>query len=168
MNNMGLFFNVLKKKPVDKTLRAIVSGRTIPIETVSDETFASKVLGDGIAFEPSGSHAVLSPADGVVISASPDMPHAIGLQLKFGLDILIHIGIDTVDMGGEGFKLLVSEGQKVKTGQPLVQFDLEAIAAAGHPSTTMMIFTDSDQTAGIQLFNDIPVTAGETVVASLP
>ncbi len=164
---MGLLFDVLKKKPVDKSLRAIVNGQTVPIETVADETFASKVLGDGIAFEPAGSQAVLAPADGVVISASPDMPHAVGLQLKIGLDILIHIGIDTVEMEGKGFTMLVTEGQKVKAGQPLVQFDMDAIAAAGHPATSMLIFTDQDQTKGLELFPGIPVTAGETVIGRL-
>ncbi len=156
-------FHLFKKLPADQKLRAIVSGTVIPIEEVPDPVFSGKVLGDGIAFLPAMG-CVTAPASGTITAA---MPHAVGLTLDIGLDILIHIGIDTIEMQGEGFQLLTSEGQKVKTGQPLVKFDRDAIASAGHSDTIMMIFTDESQTSDLKMFSGMEAVAKETVVAEI-
>lgn len=161
---MGLFGFGKKEKVND--LKAILTGKVIPIEQVPDETFAGKLLGDGIAFEPENDCVVVAPAPCTVISASEDMKHACGIQLDNGLELLIHIGIDTVDMNGDGFEILVKEGQKVKTGTPLVRFDAEKIKAAGHPATTMLIITDAAENKNITFDVDKQVTKAETTVCT--
>lgn len=136
-------FSFLKKKEDEKNLKAILTGKTVPIEEVPDKTFATKILGDGVAFEPENDDTICAPGEGVVISASEDMKHACGIKLLNGIEVLLHIGIDTVSMNGEGFTLLVKEGDKVSAGTPLIRFDIEKIKAAGFPATTMLIVTDS-------------------------
>ena len=162
-------FSLFKKKEeqidMPDTLYAILSGRTIPIETVPDEIFAGKLLGDGVAFEAIDEPLVVAPADCEIISASEDMKHACGMKLANGMEILIHIGIDTVDMQGDGFEVLVQEGNMVEKGTPLIQFDIEKIKAAGHPTTTMMIVTDMGQAREICFETGQSVSAGVTKIA---
>ena len=95
-----------------------------------------------------------------------DTGHACGLTLANGVELLIHVGVDTVDMGGDGFKLLVKEGDHVRAGEPLIEFDPEKIRAAGHPCTTMLIVTGEGSAAGITMHTGMEVKAGETTVIS--
>ena len=95
-----------------------------------------------------------------------DTGHACGLTLPNGVELLIHVGVDTVDMGGDGFKLLVNEGDHVKAGQKLIEFDPEKIKAAGHPCTTMLIVTAEGSAANIQMHSGMEAKAGETTVIS--
>lgn len=95
-----------------------------------------------------------------------DSKHACGLTLSNGMEVLLHVGIDTVDMQGDGFQYLVSEGQKVSAGTPLIQFDRNKIKAAGHPDTTVCIITEPGDAKNIQFFTDLKGTAKETVVAA--
>lgn len=125
--------------PVDFT--AFLSGKTLPITEVPDATFAEKVLGDGIAIEPTD-NILVSPVDAVVEQTMEGSNHAIGLVMANGLEILLHIGLDTVAMNGDGFKIHVAEGDRVKAGQELITFDPEKIKAAGHPLTTIMVITN--------------------------
>ena len=159
------FLVFLKNKNGDDCMRAIVSGEVRPIETVEDEVFSAKVLGDGLAFEPDKSQSVLAPAAAVVTTADETMPHAIGLKLANGAEVLIHVGIDTVAMNGRGFRLLAGKGTKVKGGQPLVEFDREEILASGHPATIMLVVTDTAQHS-MRLISGMKAAAGETVVAT--
>ena len=115
-------------------------GTILPLEEVKDETFASKVLGDGVAVQPSAGQ-VFAPVDAVVTNLA-DTRHAIGLQSRGGNEILIHIGIDTVQLGGKFFKAHVKDGDTVQKGQLLIEFDLEQIKKAGYGTTIPMIFTD--------------------------
>lgn len=115
-------------------------GTILPLEEVKDETFASKVLGDGVAVQPSAGQ-VFAPVDAVVTNLA-DTRHAIGLQSRGGNEILIHIGIDTVQLGGKFFKAHVKNGDTVQKGQLLIEFDLEQIKKAGYGTTIPMIFTD--------------------------
>lgn len=119
-------------------LRQPLEGRVVPIEEVPDPTFATGIMGPGIAIEPTGD-LVVAPADATV-SMAFRTGHAVALTLdEGGTELLIHIGLDTVAMDGEGFEVLVSQGDKVTAGTPLVRFDPAKIAAAGHPSVTPVV-----------------------------
>ena len=148
-----------------KELKSILDGKVIPITEVEDEVFSQKIMGDGVAIEPTNT-VVTAPADCEVSVVMADTGHACGLTLANGVELLIHVGVDTVDMGGDGFKLLVKEGDRVKAGQPLIQFDPEKIRAAGHPCTTMLIVTAEGSASGIAMHTGMDVKAGETVVIS--
>ena len=148
-----------------KELKSILDGKVIPITEVEDEVFSQKIMGDGVAIEPTNT-VVTAPADCEVSVVMADTGHACGLTLANGVELLIHVGVDTVDMGGDGFKLLVKEGDHVKAGQPLIQFDPEKIRAAGHPCTTMLIVTAEGSASGIAMHTGMDVKAGETVVIS--
>ncbi len=148
-----------------KELKSILDGKVIPITEVEDEVFSQKIMGDGVAIEPTNT-VVTAPADCEVSVVMADTGHACGLTLANGVELLIHVGVDTVDMGGDGFKLLVKEGDHVKAGQPLIEFDSEKIRAAGHPCTTMLIVTAEGSASGIAMHTGMDVKAGETVVIS--
>jgi len=122
-------------------LHACLVGESINIEQVKDPVFAQKSMGEGVAFIPELGE-VISPADGVIVTAFPT-GHAVGLRLETGVEILIHVGINTVELNGAHFELLIQEGDVVRRGQPLIRFDMAAIKAAGYDLTTMMIVTNS-------------------------
>ena len=150
-----------KKASVE--LKAGLTGRVIPISEVPDEVFSQCVMGNGIAIEPE-SDTVVSPADAEVGVVMADTGHACGLVLDNGAELLIHVGIDTVDMGGDGFELLVKEGEAVKQGQPLIRFDPEKIRAAGHPTVTVFIVTDEGNYETAEYLSGMDGKAGETTV----
>ena len=144
---------------------AFISGKTLAIEDVPDQTFAQKVLGDGIAIEPVD-NVLVAPVDSIVEQTMEGSNHAVGLVMNNGLEILLHVGLDTVDMKGEGFTIHVNEGDRVKAGDKLITFDPEKIKAAGHPLTTMMVITND---AGYQTFTfnaGIDGEAGKTKIAT--
>ena len=126
-----------------ETLAAPVKGTLVTLSDVPDEVFASGTMGQGIAIEPE-ENVVKSPVAGTVSLVYPT-GHAIGITSDKGAEILIHIGIDTVNLKGKHFKALIEQGQKVTVGTPLVEFDYQAIQAAGYAPTVMMIVTNSDQ-----------------------
>lgn len=148
-----------------KELKSVLDGKVIPIDQVQDEVFSQKIMGDGIAIEPSNT-TVTAPADCDVTVVMADTGHACGLTLANGVELLIHVGVDTVDMGGDGFHLLVKEGDHVKAGQKLIEFDPEKIRAAGHPCTTMLVVTSEGSTAGLTMYSGMDAKAGETTVIS--
>ena len=132
----------------DTVLSACLNGTVVPLADVKDEAFASGVLGDGIAIEPSDGELV-APADGE-ISSIFETHHAVGMTTADGAELLMHIGIDTVKLGGKHFTYLVNEGDKVKKGQPLIRFELEAIKAEGYPVTTPVIVCNTDDYAAVE------------------
>lgn len=146
-----------------KELKSILDGKVMPIEEAPDDVFSQKIMGDGLAIEPSNT-VVTAPADCEVSIVMADTGHACGLTLANGLELLIHVGVDTVDMGGDGFKLLVKEGDHVKCGDPLIEFDPEKIKAAGHPCTTMLIVTGEGSAANITMHSGMEAKAGATPV----
>ena len=148
-----------------KELKSILDGKVMPIEEAPDDVFSQKIMGDGVAIEPSNT-VVTAPADCDVSVVMADTGHACGLTLPNGVELLIHVGVDTVDMGGEGFRLLVNEGDHVKAGQPLIEFDPEKIRAAGHPCTTMLIVTAEGNAANVKMHSGMDAKAGETAVIS--
>lgn len=114
----------------------------IPSEEVPDETFAAGVLGRGVGIEHTEG-IVVAPFDGV-ISFTADTKHAVGISSADGIELSIHVGVDTVAMKGDGFQCFVTEGQKVCIGDKLISFDQEKIAAAGHPDVVVVLVSDSD------------------------
>ena len=131
----------------DTVLSACLNGTVVPLADVKDEAFASGVLGDGIAIEPTDGELV-APADGE-ISSTFETHHAVGMTTADGAELLMHIGIDTVKLGGKHFTYLVNEGDKVKKGQRLIRFELEAIKAEGYPVTTPLIVCNTDDYAAV-------------------
>lgn len=122
-------------------LQAIVDGKCIALEKVPEEMFASKALGDGVAFIPVDDF-IVAPGDCTVSMMNEEMKHAIGLKFSNGLELLIHVGIDTVRLEGKGFEQLVSEGQKVTGGTTLLKFDRAILKEDGYNDIIMMIITD--------------------------
>lgn len=122
-------------------IKAPLSGRIIPLEEIPDQVFSQGVLGEGVGIEPTD-NVVLAPADGEVSTVMEDSGHACGLLLDNGVELLIHVGMDTVSMGGDGFQLHVKEGDRVRLGDKLITFDPEKIRQAGHPITTAFVVTE--------------------------
>lgn len=125
-----------------------VSGKITALETVNDPTFAQKLLGEGFAVIPSDGE-IKAPADGC-IEVAYETGHAVGMKTVSGTELLIHVGIDTVSLNGEGFELLVSSGQKVKKGDTLIRADLELLGEKGMDSTVMVILTGGETAADVQ------------------
>jgi sugar PTS system EIIA component len=134
-------FGIFKKKEILQFNSPIV-GKAIDICGVPDEVFASGMLGVGIAFEPSEG-VVYSPCDGEIVQIFPTK-HAVGIKSTEGIEILVHIGIDTVILKGEGFETLVNAGDLVKKGDKLITFDLETIRSRAKSILTPMIITNMD------------------------
>ncbi len=124
------------------TLRQPVEGKVVPLSSVPDPTFAEQIMGPGVAIEPTGS-TIVAPAD-CTVGAIFETSHAIALVLDDGTELLIHVGIDTVQMKGDGFRTLVQKGDRVTAGTRLVEFDLQKITAAGHPAITPVIVLNNE------------------------
>lgn len=131
------------------TLYAPLAGEVIALEQIPDETFASGVLGQGFGIRPTAP-CVYAPFDGTV-TQTMDSRHAVGITSADGVEVLIHVGVDTVGMKGEGFELLCREGDKVKCGQQLLRFDPEKIKAAGLSDVTTVVITNSDDFAVVSV-----------------
>lgn len=135
-------------------------GELIPLADVPDDVFSQKVMGDGFAVIPANGR-VVAPVSGTAVSVFPT-GHAVGIQTKDGIECIVHVGLDTVELNGEGFKPLISQGDKVKAGQPVIEFDKDFIEEKGYNLTTMVVFP-----SGYDHAFDLgkkTVTAGEQVV----
>lgn len=124
------------------TVMAPIDGTVIPLEQIPDETFATAILGPGCGIEPTGD-TVYAPFDGTITQVASTL-HAIGITSDDGIELLIHIGMDTIALRGSGFTPLVREGQAVKAGTPLLNVDLDAIRAAGLSTESAVIVTNAD------------------------
>ena len=124
------------------TVKAPARGAVIAREDIEDETFASGVLGDGVGIKPAAGY-IVAPFDGEITSVA-DSKHAIGIASPSGMELLIHVGVDTVAMNGDGFDPQVAEGDQVKAGQLLLNFDIDKIKAANHPDTVVVLLTNAD------------------------
>lgn len=158
----------LKKKNQEKTikeLKACVSGNVVPITEVKDEVFSSKALGDGIAIEPE-ENIITAPCDGMISIVMEDTRHAVGLTLNNGAEILIHEGLDTVEMNGEGFELFVKAGDKVKAGDRLLKFDAELIKDRGLEKTCVIILTNTEEFPDVLYRSGIHANQNQTEVIS--
>ncbi len=132
----------------EEAVKSPVRGRIIPLSEVSDETFSSEMLGTTVAVEPEDGR-VVSPCDGEVINVF-DTGHAVCIATKSGGELLIHIGVDTVKLGGKGFTKKVSDGQQVRAGDVLIEADLDTIRAEGYPAATMVILTNADEYSEVE------------------
>ena len=128
---------------------APIKGNVIPSAKIPDETFAAGVLGEGVGIEPALG-VVYAPFDGE-ISSTTETKHAVGISSPDGMELLIHVGINTVAMEGDGFELFCAEGDKVKAGQKLMTFDIEKIKKAGYSTTTAVLVTNSDDYSGLDI-----------------
>ena len=144
------------------TVKAPLSGKILPIEEVPDEVFSQGILGEGVGIDPT-SNTVVAPADAVVSTVMEESRHAVGLRLDNGAELLIHVGMDTVEMKGDGFVYHIREGQRVHTGDPLITFDPEKIKAAGHPIITAFVVSDPGDTSPT-FTTGMEAKVGETAV----
>lgn len=143
------------------TVFAPATGRGVALADVPDPVFSGGVLGEGYGIWPEEG-VIYAPVSGVVSATTPTM-HALGLTSKDGLEILIHVGVDTVEMRGDGFISFVKQDEEVKAGQPLMSFDLKKIHAAKHPEVIIIAITNTSELAGVT-----PVEPTEKIEAGTP
>ncbi|ARK29472.1 PTS sugar transporter subunit IIA [Halalkalibacter krulwichiae] len=149
-------------QPKEEVLHAPLTGKTVAIEEVPDPTFAQKMMGDGFAIEPTEGK-VVSPVSGEIMQVFPTK-HAIGIKTEAELEILIHIGLETVGMNGEGFTAHIKEGDRVQVGDLLVDFDIDLVRERAASTITPIVITNMDLLDSIDKELNIEVTAGETPV----
>lgn len=137
-----MFFGFKKKEAGNGQIFATQNGKAIPITEVPDPVFADKILGDGVAMLPASS-TVVSPADGEVVNVA-DTYHAYGIQTADGLELLIHVGINTVELKGRGFDNHVKVGDRVKVGTPLCDVDWDVVREAGYETYTPIVITNME------------------------
>jgi glucose-specific phosphotransferase system IIA component len=172
---MGLFDNVLNKKnksaPIlqteKNTIYAPVSGKFIELVDFPDEAFSDGILGQGCGIQPT-EEIIKAPFNGEVIQLQ-DSQHALGLQSEDGMELLIHIGVDTVSMNGKGFRSLVKKGERVVMGQDLIEFKMAEIKKAGLNSAVAVIVTNSDDYNSVKVIpsDDVSVNAPIIIVESV-
>ena len=156
--------NTVHFKGVTEEVYSVADGQVIALEQVKDPVFAQKMMGDGFAVEPANGN-IVSPVSGTVSSIFPTK-HALGLVTEAGLEVLVHIGLDTVSLEGKPFTVHVSEGQKVAAGDLLVTADLDAIRAAGRETSTVVVFTNGDVLKSVKL-EQTGSLAAKTAVAKV-
>lgn len=155
-------FEFLKKKEINLDICSPVDGECIKIDEVNDEVFSAKMMGDGFAVKPS-SNIVCTPIEGKIATVA-DTKHAFGVERKDGMEVLVHIGLNTVDLKGEGFEVLGRQGTKVKAGDPMIRFDKEFMEGKGVDLTTIVIFTAGyENEVNLDSYGSI-VKAGETLM----
>ena len=150
-------------KSLAMSVKACVSGKLVDMTEVPDEMFSKKMMGDGVAIEPT-TDTVVAPADGEVTMVMADSNHAVGLRFDNGAELLIHIGLDTVNLQGKGFTCFVKQGDKVKAGDKLIQFDQKVIKDAGYNDIVMMAITNSAEYPQLKKAADGTVTSASSDV----
>ena len=156
--------NTVHYKGVTEDIYSVADGQVVALEQVEDPVFAQKMMGDGFAVEPANGN-IVSPVTGTVSSIFPTK-HALGLVTDSGLEVLVHIGLDTVSLEGKPFTVHVSEGQKVAAGDLLVTADLDAIREAGRKTSTVVVFTNGDVLKSVKL-EQTGSLAAKTAVAKV-
>jgi PTS system glucose-specific IIA component len=136
-------FNFLKKTSLNNIIKAPISGKCIALEDINDGVFSAKMLGDGVAIDTTGDVAY-APCDGV-ITAIVASKHAFGMQLHNGMELLVHIGLETVTLGGEGFTVLVNENDEVKQGTPIIKIDRAFMESKGISLITPIVIVSEGQ-----------------------
>ena len=153
------------RKQIPESVKIRLNRIKTAIEDVPDKAFSEKTMGTGIAIIPDKG-IITAPADGTVVMTTDKTGHALGLVLTTGMEILIHIGIDTVKMNGDGFKTMVKSQDEVKAGDELIKFDIEKIKQAGFDPITVMVITNFDQYTALQFAKTDEAEAGKTVIAT--
>ena len=152
----------VKVVQAEEEIKSPVKGKVIPLAEVTDETFASEMLGTTVAIEPEDGK-IVAPCDAEVLNVF-DTGHAVCLTTQSGGELLIHVGVDTVKMEGKGFTKKVSDGAKVHAGDVLIEADLDTIRAAGYPATTMVILTNADDFAEVTKAEPGPAAIDQTIM----
>lgn len=145
-----------------RTVIAPIAGRVVPLAEVNDKVFASKALGDGVGIVPSDGH-VVAPVSGVLVTV-PDSGHAFGIKTDDGVEVLVHVGIDTVQLGGKGFELDVTKDQRVEAGDLMAKVDLDAIKEAGFDTTTIVVVINTAALKSVVPAGAGDVSTGDTVI----
>ncbi|MCA0253563.1 MAG: glucose PTS transporter subunit IIA [Actinobacteria bacterium] len=148
------------------TVGAPIAGKVIALDEVPDPVFASRALGDGVGIVPTAGR-VVAPVSGTMITVA-NTGHAFGLKTDDGVEVLVHVGIDTVKMAGKGFEVLVSDGQRVEAGAPLATVDLDAVTAAGYSTTTIVVVLNTAALASVTPKPGIEVATGDPVIDVRP
>ena len=150
-------------KATDTDFVAAASGKLEHLEDVHDDVFSKKMVGDGYAVEPTDGK-IVAPAAGTIVSVMKNTKHAITMKTDAGLEVLIHMGLDTVELEGKPFDVKVSDGEKVSAGQELAVMNLEDIKTAGKDTTIIVTVTNAAHVAGMTSFDDQAIKAGQKVM----
>ena len=150
------------KRNKNYKIQAVVDGSSIDIEKVNDSTFSQKIMGDGIAISPDNG-IVVAPCDGK-ITVLPESKHAFGILSDDGVEVLVHIGVDTVDLKGQGFENKVYQGSIVKQGDPIITFEREKLISQGVDCTTIVIVLNQSEFSDIKCMTGGAVVAGQNTV----
>ncbi len=164
---MGLFdklFGSKENKSVEVEIYAPISGEIVNIEDVPDVVFSEKIVGDGVAIRPIG-NKIVAPVDGV-IGKIFETNHAFSMESKEGVELFVHFGIDTVELKGEGFTRIAQEGQSVKRGDTVIEFDLPLLESKAKSVLTPIVISNMDEISCI-VKKSGEVVAGESVVLAL-
>ncbi|AKP66553.1 PTS sugar transporter subunit IIA [Companilactobacillus ginsenosidimutans] len=154
---MGLF----SRKNKQENLFAPIDGQLIPLDQVKDDVFSKKMMGDGFAVEPNDG-TVVSPVEGTVSSVFPTK-HAMMIESKEGLEIMLHLGLDTVELNGEPFDVTVKEGQSLTAGQQIASMDLDKITQSNKETTVIVIVSNMDKVKSLSDVRQKNVSAGDVV-----
>lgn len=155
-------FSIFKKAIPSNAVTAVATGRLIPLEKVKDEVFAKKMLGEGVAIIPEG-EVIAAPCSGQLMMIYPTL-HAFGIRNDDGLEILVHIGIDTVKLKGKGFKCYVNEGDRVQVGDKIIRFDSYLMNQKGYDMSVMILFPNCNHE--LSMNNEGHVRKGRSIIAT--
>ena len=153
---------LFKKKIKNENIISPLEGKIVKLGDVEDAVFASEALGKGVAVEPTVGE-LRAPSNGEITTIFPT-GHAVGLTTETGVEVLMHIGMDTVELKGEGFTTNVKQGDKVKQGDLLVSFDIDFIKKAGKPVITPVVITNTANFKDIEATNNVNIVHGETLL----
>lgn len=158
-----MFLNLLSKsKEVDNVIYSPCNGKLIPLNEVKDEVFASGSIGKGVGIIPSNG-SIYAPFSGTIEMVFPTL-HAFGMKSSDGKELLVHIGIDTVELQGHGFKAHIKKGDKVRQGQKLMDVDLDYLTSKGKDTTTMLIVTNWQDYKSLNVVDTKEVSKGDRVI----
>lgn len=159
-------FSIFKKKKKQEVITSCICGKIVPIEKVNDGVFSAKILGDGVGIYPY-EEIVLSPCDGEIVSVMEETKHALGIKTSNDMEILIHVGINTVSMKGQGFEVFVKPGDKVSKGDKLISFSRSLIKDNNLDDVVIMVVTNSDQFEDLNFKTHINEVSNDTIILSL-
>lgn len=155
-----MFKNLFNK---NKIFYAFVDGVSVDLSDVNDEVFSQKMMGEGIAIKPSDGK-IYSPCDGTIAAVMKESKHAVGIRTKDGVEFLIHVGIDTVALNGEGFELHCKEGKTVKKGDLLLSFDRKFIKEKGLDDITMLVISEPNNHKIVNFNTGMSMKAKESII----
>lgn len=166
---MGLFGRLFNKKEdvavngKEKVVCSPLDGEVIPLSEVGDPAFAGGMMGQGVGILPT-SGKLLAPVDGEIAAVFPT-GHALGIRTDNGMELMLHIGIDTVELDGKGFKAHIKEGDQIRTGDLLVEFDIEEIVSAGYKVTTMVLVSNAKEMGEMKVLASGHIAVSEKLFA---